>query len=122
MTAYLYFDFFRFLGISYYKTNFRAKKVFKKQKGSRAPDTNFETVPPVPPEKIAMAQLVFTDINTYSPKTPLVPLCHLKLLLSSKKINAQKYLLCWHTCASFMPYSMSVYRSLTVNMSFFCPV
>ena len=90
MTAYLYFDFLRFLGIAHYKANFRAKKVFKKQKGSRAPDTNFETVPPVPSEKIAMAQLLFTDTNTYSPKTPLCHVCHV-LFLHRKKNQCPQY-------------------------------
>jgi hypothetical protein len=89
MTAYLYFDFLRFLGIAHYKANFRAKKVFKKQKGSRAPDTNFDTVPPVPPQKIALAQLLFAYTNTYSSKTPLCHVCHV-LFLNRKKNNCSK--------------------------------
>jgi len=75
--------------MSHYKSNIWAKKVLKKQKGSRAPNTNFDTVPRVPPQKIALAQLLFAYTNTYSSKTPLCHVCHV-LFLDRKKNNCSR--------------------------------
>ena len=102
----LYFDFFlRFMiFVLTYKKYFWAYLFSQKPKNSRAPNTNFVYCATcATSKKSALAQLLFAYTNAYRPKKASVPLCHRKLLLS-KKINAPKYLLWWHTFALFLPY------------------